>query len=164
MTSTKSLKEIPQETTGSNQFANRLRALRKKAGLTQEELAHRVGVSLMTIRRWEYGERQPRAEEIKRLAEALHVKEQQLLSPEQPSRWVLTVKIAQEFSEEVIDMSKSVPTVSAITTTPTGGYLCLGGNYELWTDNNNFKKFIADLKKFRATVIQNGKALGGIRE
>ena len=163
MTSTKSPKEIPQETTGSNQFANRLRALRKKAGLTQEELAHLVGVHETTIRRWEKN-RLPNAEEIKRLAEALHVREQELLSPEQPSRWVLTVKIAQEFSEEVIDMSKSVPTISAITTTPTGGYLCLGGNYELWTDNNNFKKFIADLKKFRATVIQNGKALGGIRE
>lgn len=61
-------------------------------------------------------------------------------------------------------MARNVPTVSSITTTPSGGFICLGGDYSLWTDDNLFKKVMADLKKFRNTVIQNGKALGGIKE
>ena len=61
-------------------------------------------------------------------------------------------------------MSRGIPREASITTTPKGGYLCLGGDYSLWTDDNNFKKFLADIKKFRATVIQNGVAFGSIKQ
>ena len=61
-------------------------------------------------------------------------------------------------------MAKNVPTVSSITSTPAGSFICLGGDYSLWTDDNSFKKIISDIKKYRNTVIQNGKALGGIKE
>ena len=61
-------------------------------------------------------------------------------------------------------MSKSVPTVASITTTPYGAFLSLGGNYEFWKDDNSFKRFIADLKKYRSVAIQNGVALGGIKD
>lgn len=69
-----------------NAFAQRLRALRKKAGLTQEELVDIVKVSINTIRRWEWGERSPRMEEIQRLAAALHVTEAELLNGPEPTR------------------------------------------------------------------------------
>ena len=36
-------------------FAQRLKELRKKAGLTQEELAEATKISAMTVRRWEWG-------------------------------------------------------------------------------------------------------------
>ena len=91
----------------TNSFGKTLRALRKKSGLTQEELAYRVDVSLMTIRRWEWGESIPNMQNIKQLAEVLHVSEQQLLSPDrEASRWVLSIKVAQDFTEEVIDLSR----------------------------------------------------------
>ena len=48
-------------------FAQRLKELRRKARLTQEELANLVKVSPITERRWEWGERTPRMEEIKKL-------------------------------------------------------------------------------------------------
>ena len=146
-------------------FGQRLKTVRKSKGISQAELAYLVGVHETTIRRWENDDKQqPRVEEVKRIAEALHISEQELLSDSpQSSGWVLTVKIAHDFSEEVIDMSKSIPRKASITTTPEGGFLCLGGDYSLWTDDNSFKKFIADIKKFRATVIQNGIALGGIK-
>ena len=54
--------------------------------------------------------------------------------------------------------------VSTITTSKEGDFLSLGGGYELWTDDNQFKKLINDLKKLRTTVIQNGIALGGIKD
>ena len=148
-------------------FGNRLRELRKKQGLTQAELAYLVGVHETTIRRWETGSKgTPSIDEIQKLCAALNVSENELLngSPDIQERWVLQLKIADKFTQEVIDVSKSVPCVSSITTTPNGGFLCLGGDYSLWTDDNAFKKLLADVKKFRATVIQNGKALGGIKD
>ena len=148
-----------------NKFGQKLRALREKAGLSQEELAHRSKFSFMTIRRFETGKITPRIEDISRLAQALNVSEQELLAEElKASEWVLTVKIAEEFKEEVIDVSRNVPTVASIITTPQGGYLCLGGDYSLWSNPENFKKLIRDLKKFQSTVIQNGRALGGIKD
>ena len=148
-----------------NAFGQKLRTLRKRAGLSQEELADRAKITLRTFIRWENGETQPRIDEILRLAQALHVSEQELLTGDTKAKtWVLTVKIADDFREEVIDVNRSVPTVSSIITTPKGGYLCLGGDYTLWSDPENFKKLIRDLKKFQATVIQNGRALGGIKD
>lgn len=168
MTSTKSSTEtttMTTTTTPSETFGQRLRRLRKNKGLTQEELAFKVEVSVMTIRRWEWGNSTPQIEEVRKLAEALGVPQSELLeaSPLPPNRWVLTIRIVDGFKEEVIDLSKTIPTVSCINTTPTGGFLTLGGSYELWTDDSNFKRFIADIKKYRNTVIQNGIALGGIK-
>ena len=37
-----------------------IRRLRKKLGLTQEEFAHRLGVSWVTVSRWEHGHSSPR--------------------------------------------------------------------------------------------------------
>ena len=147
----------------TNSFGKTLRALRKKSGLTQEELAYRVGLTSRTIVRWETDNGTPNLDAIKRLAEVLHVSEQQLLSPDrEASRWVLSIKVAQDFTEEVIDLSKGIPNVSAITTTPNGGYLALGGGYEMWADDKNFNQFIKDIKKARALVLQGMRGLSGI--
>lgn len=146
-------------------FGQTLRAFRKKKGFSQEELADIVKVSLKTVQRWETNARQPRIDEIRKLAQALNVTEQELLAGEpKATEWILTVKIAEEFQEEVIDVNKNVPTVASIITTPKGGYICLGGDYSLWSNPENFKKLIRDLKKYQGTVIQNGRALGGIKD
>lgn len=147
-------------------FGKILRLFRIKAGLTQQKLADNINVSLKTVQRWEKNERQPRIEEIKKLALALHVSEADLINDNctQPPGWVLNIKIAQSLEQEVIDLSKGVPRIATITTSKDGGLLTLGGSYENWTDDNCFKKLIADLKKYRNAVIQNGIALGGIKE
>ena len=146
-------------------FGQRLKVLRKSRGISQEKLAEMLDMSVMTIRRWEWGTIIPRIDEMTKLAEALQVPESDLLNgtPEQPGQWVLQIRIAHEFREEVIDMRRGIPRKASITTTPDGGYLSLGGDYTLWTDDSNFKKFVADLKKFREAVIQNGIALGGVQ-
>ena len=54
-----------------NTFAARLRALREAAGLTQAQLATRVGRSVGAVRHWEQGRREPSlasAEQIFRLS------------------------------------------------------------------------------------------------
>ena len=52
-------------------LAELIRQKRKSKGLTQAELAERLGLSEMTIRRWEASKRSPRMEEISELANVL---------------------------------------------------------------------------------------------
>jgi transcriptional regulator with XRE-family HTH domain len=54
-------------------FGIRLSELRKKRGLTQSQLAERVGMSKSTIASWEIGTRDPNSEMIARLAEFFNV-------------------------------------------------------------------------------------------
>ena len=49
----------------NNEFSRRLQELRKREGFSQAKLAELVGVSFMTVRRWECGEVIPRLNEIK---------------------------------------------------------------------------------------------------
>lgn len=53
---------------------------REKAGLSQRELADRVGVSSGAIGQYETNRRTPRIETLRRLAEALHVSVAELIS------------------------------------------------------------------------------------
>lgn len=56
----------------TNQFSVLLRRLRRQAGLTQEELAERAGVSVRTIRRLETGDRaNPQIDTVRLLVDAL---------------------------------------------------------------------------------------------
>ena len=146
-------------------FGQRLRRLRKKQGLTLADVAELIKVSLKTIQRWEQDTRQPRADDIKKLAAALHVTEDELLNgvPDQGG-WVLHVEIGNT-KEDFIDMKTlaSKP-VCAIITDKDAGFIKVGGDYSLWTDDALFKKILADLKKLRDAVIANGKVLGGIKE
>lgn len=51
----------------------RIKEARKKVGLTQKELADRIGVSTTTIQQYELGKRQPRFEQAAAIADALGV-------------------------------------------------------------------------------------------
>lgn len=60
--------------------AANIRLQRKKAGLTQIELADRIGVSIATLRRWEAGETSPTGTRILELANLLHVSPDEIVS------------------------------------------------------------------------------------
>ena len=102
--------------TPSESFGQRLRRLRKKAGLTQVELAYLVGVHETTIRFWEADKYSTTTENVKRLAEALGVPQAELLegSPLPLDHWVLTIRIVDEFNEEVIDLNSDFPPIANI--------------------------------------------------
>lgn len=55
------------------EFPERLTALRKERGLTQQTLADLVGVHVLQVRRYEGGTSQPTLKVIKHLAQALRV-------------------------------------------------------------------------------------------
>ena len=60
----------------------KLKRLRKEAGLTQTVLADLVDVSRRTIISWELDERIPASDKIPKLAAALHVTADELLKGE----------------------------------------------------------------------------------
>lgn len=57
---------------------------RKKAGLSQEALADRLGVSRQAVSKWETGEAEPEISKLRLLAEAFNVTTDWLLSDEDP--------------------------------------------------------------------------------
>jgi len=58
---------------------DRLRKARNRRGWTQQELADRVDAHKISVARWELGTRQPRIDELEKLAKALRVKVTDLL-------------------------------------------------------------------------------------
>lgn len=73
------------------QCGESIRKLRVKAGFTQAELASQIDVHEMTLRRWEQGMREPKANEIRKLCEILHCSEAELLNG--PERQEFEAKI-----------------------------------------------------------------------
>ncbi|MCR5609539.1 MAG: helix-turn-helix domain-containing protein [Lachnospiraceae bacterium] len=64
-------------------FAERLAELLKKHGITQKELAERVGVTEATMSRYMHSERIPKSEIIANIATALHTTSDYLLGTEE---------------------------------------------------------------------------------
>lgn len=73
-----------------NDYGKNIKNARKKAGLTQKELAEASGVAKVTIQQYETGKRQPRLEQLSMLAEAMQVHMDELLGTKPlPSRAVV---------------------------------------------------------------------------
>ncbi|MBQ9527253.1 MAG: helix-turn-helix transcriptional regulator [Fretibacterium sp.] len=143
------------------EFAQRLRRLRKKAGLTQEKLAEFAEVSYITARRWEAGERTPRVEEVKRIAEALHVTEAELLNGPERQEWVLKIRVSIDPKEEEIDMTEG-GCISNLDLTRKGAALTLGADYATFEDEGKFESLINQLRAARNMVIENGRRIAAI--
>ena len=67
----------------------RIKAARKKAGLTQKELAEQSGVAAISIHQYEAGKRHPQLEQLLRIATALQVSIQELMDPEDIKRIII---------------------------------------------------------------------------
>jgi len=78
-------------------IAEALRILRKRKGLTQENLAERLGVSRITVARWESGQRKPSTEQLLRLSKILEVPLTELIKGDTSKP---TIK---EFSEWLVE-------------------------------------------------------------
>ena len=61
-------------------FAEKMIELRKRQGLSQQDLADQLGVSRQAISRWETGAVQPLADSVKSLAQVFQVSTDYLLS------------------------------------------------------------------------------------
>ncbi|MFN7508140.1 MAG: helix-turn-helix domain-containing protein [Betaproteobacteria bacterium] len=91
------------------EFPERLTALRKERGLTQQALADQVGLAVLQVRRYEGGTSQPTLDVIRRLAIALGVSADMLVfdekerGPSEALRYQFeTVSRMSEHDQEVI--------------------------------------------------------------
>ena len=66
-------------------LASNIIILRKKAGLTQIELADKLGVSIATLRRWEAGETAPTGTRIVEISRLLGVTPENMISHREKS-------------------------------------------------------------------------------
>lgn len=63
---------------------NNIRYFREKAGLTQGQLAKKMGVALDSVSRYENGKREPRASDLRHMAEIFACTVDDLLNPMPP--------------------------------------------------------------------------------
>ncbi len=88
-----------------------IRQYRKIAGLTQEELAQKVGISTMSIRRYESGERVATRELIKAIAAALGVDPYSLYSFDQAlEATVDDINVGIQYKAQVEEIMEKVTT------------------------------------------------------
>lgn len=135
-------------------FGARLRTLRKKSGMTQEQLAEAIGVHLNTISRWENNLDAPNMVKLHLIALALNISENELINPAEPQKWVLQIKLADNKKEEFTDMTKDMPCVAAITGNPYGADLHLSGNWDTFADDDKFMDFIEQVMNSREAILQ----------
>ena len=148
-------------------IGERLRRLRKKAGLTQEQLAEAIGVHLNTVCLWEKGEYTPKTQSIKALAKALGVSEADLLndSPQQHSGdWVISFKTVAHFNtEEVVDMTGNISPVCSIQAAPNGCGLVIKGDWKTLSTKKGLEELFRQVvRDFYKPIQTAGIAYGEI--
>ena len=89
-------------------FSDKLKSLRVKNGLTQQQLATVLGVSQNAIYNWENGKREPNFTTIKKIGEALHVDASELISFDEVNAKIDAILAQEEVIQkvgEVIDIN-----------------------------------------------------------
>ena len=74
-------------------FGNYILELRRKSGLSQSELADRIGVTNKAVSKWETGKSKPTTDTLRKLAAIFHVPIEQLLSLKDKERKMKVSKI-----------------------------------------------------------------------
>ena len=101
-------------------LGKQLKALRRRAGLTQIKLAELAETSIATYVRWELGKTSPRASEIARLCEVLGVSEAELLNgpAEETREFTLIYDREGELRMEVLNMAANAPEQRVMSVSP----------------------------------------------
>ena len=76
-----------------------IKKLRKERGFTQEQLAEQLGVSLMTVRRWEWGDTSPNSNMLLKLTEIFAVSLEDLLTEDADETSVIPQK--EQYKKEL---------------------------------------------------------------
>jgi transcriptional regulator with XRE-family HTH domain len=93
-------------------FGERLAAIRKAQGMTQQQAAERVGVHVVQWRRYEAGKSQPTLDTLRNMAVVFHIPGDELLfdpderAPQGDAR--LIMEAITDFSEEEMKTVKEV--------------------------------------------------------
>ncbi len=81
-------------------FGSRLRFVRDRWKLTQDGLAKIAGIGVATIRRAENAYYEPRLDTARKLADALHVRFEWLITGDEPMLWMSQMTVDQQHEEQ----------------------------------------------------------------
>lgn len=142
-------------------FQEKLVALRKGRGLSQEQLAEKLGVSRQAVSRWESGESTPDMLNLLGLCECFQVSSDYLLHDDYESD--ADIPVVKQKEEEVVEVKlkkKNMHLISAIcslftTFCAVGGIMCSQNDAQLsitcfWAAlaaGNTVAQFVLYLKK-----------------
>ena len=141
----------------SNNFPDRLRTLRKRAKITQPELAELVGVHETTIRCWEAGtDKGPSVSDIKKICQVLNVSEKELFPERKQEHWAVEVVIGDYEEEEMIDFSKDMLSITRLNATSNGINVNLIGGWDMVMNDAKFADMLEQVKAQRDKLIKAG--------
>ena len=135
---------------------NAIRHYREREGLTQLQLSIAVKCSVDSVRRWESGQREPRASEIVKLCEVLGVSEAELLRGLAEDVWELRLVFDKE-GKGVMDLTQGAMSSATLEIGDNGMGITLSGAFPLWEDDEKFEDLISQLRKKRATGLKARK-------
>jgi len=89
------------------EFNNKLYELRKRKGLSQEELANRLNVSRQTVSKWEVGESSPDMEKLVAISELFDISLDELVldkvaAKEEASEQIVKSELYSDIKENVL--------------------------------------------------------------
>ncbi len=90
-------------------FGSRLRYVRKRWNLTQDGLAKKAGVGVATIRRMEGGKFDPRLSTAAKLADALRVRVEWLLTGDEPMPSLADMTEAEQHKQQTGPGTEGLP-------------------------------------------------------
>lgn len=121
-------------------FSENLRLQRQKKNLSQEELGNLIGVSGVTIMRYEKGTREPKLETIKKIANALKIPVSDLIDINSPIIDKATNRfISGKHPEEIETYDDIIDDIVM--------------NSELGPTINNYQSAVAELNQLRLDMI-----------
>lgn len=134
-------------------IGDRIRELRKKKGLNQNELAEAVGVSVDSVRRWEGKKQFPRTDELSNLAFVFCVHIEELLNGPATENWELKMMVRKTKEGGAIDMT-TTKSSAVLNIGDDAMSITLSAGYELWEDDAKFEELMAELRKKRAVGLK----------
>lgn len=90
-------------------LGDKILSLRKKAGLSQEEVANRLNVSRQTISKWEVNQTVPELKNIKLLSQLYNVSYDYLISKSNPSGDITSIEMIVDEIDWTSAWSKKYP-------------------------------------------------------
>ena len=117
------------------EIKERIKQVRKSASLSQQELAKKLGMSFMTIRRWESGEISPRLDEIQKISTVLNTPMEYLIGLTQRNSVDVPIKLKDDTSyQKVIALADSSWDDNSHQPISVGFN---GNHYEIYDGNTN---------------------------
>ena len=82
------------------ELAEKLKLMRKKAGLTQKEVADKLGITYQSYGQYERGLRNPKYESIQKIASALNCDISEVLTPDEEREMIIDELVENLLSKE----------------------------------------------------------------